>query len=58
MERAKAVASMVLCTGSGNVSRGTSKGNAMLKYLVILLRYLVVYCAKLFSYDMLMYLVS
>jgi len=31
VERAKAVSSMVLCTGSGDVSRGTSEGNAMLK---------------------------
>ena len=57
VERAKAVSSMVLCTGIGNVSRGTSEGNAMLKYLAIVLRYLVVCRAKLFSYDMLMYLV-
>ena len=57
VERARAVSSMVLCTGSDNVSRGTSEGNAMLKYLVIMLRCLVTCHANVFSNAMLRCLV-
>ena len=57
VQQAKMVVSMVLCTGNGDVSRGTSKGNTMLKKLVIVLMCLVMFRAKIFSCVMLMYLV-